>query len=202
MPEIRTQTNTVLYSTARSGSTLIEVAMRQYLSVHHHLEPLSEFFNVCLPYQLDPRGLKLAVGDWLPPSHKAQFSQEDLLRMKRERLSDLCVASGAYFLKVFRLQLPDAELLKLLAQSQVFLVYRENLWEHLLSYMISAQTELYYETTGVQWQEKQLSADYKFFLRFLASYRNYQKIKATFPIVAEICYERFLNESRADYMRS
>ena len=192
----------VLFSVARSGSTFVEVALKNYFKQYGGYRYISEYFNLSLPLKQSSEGFYVDDTFWHSRPEIISMSQEEMLRLKLERFEKLKATAGErYFLKVFKNQLPRGELVKLLLDSELILSYRENLWEHYLSYMISAHTGQYYKADGINWEPGTLIAGKINFLKFVSEHNTYKWIKQTLPVRAEISFEKLLQGPRSEYMR-
>lgn len=189
-----------LYSTPRSGSTYIEVALRKYFLKHGGYKSLSEYFNLNLKAQLINESLQVDPMDWHPQGHKDQLTPEEFLNQKNERLDWLFQSEGKYLLKVLGFHLRTDMLLKFLPRTSLILSYRENSWEQLLSHMISSHLGNFYEMGGLNWDENSLQARRTFFDDFMHQRKRYLLVKNFLFPQAEICFEKFVS-GKGDYMQ-
>jgi hypothetical protein len=192
----------VQYSLPRSGSTYIEIALREYFLKHGNYRPLSEYFNLNLPVTESEKEIELDLNFWLPHDYKYTLPEDEFQRQKEMRLELLLNKSKRrYFLKLLGFQLERNALRKLLDQSFLILSHRENTWEHLLSFMISFHKNSFYEQEGLKWEPGEILATRESFDDFKGQYLLYRQIKLNPLPKIDISFETFLAE-KGDYMKS
>jgi hypothetical protein len=178
------------YCQPRSGSTYVEVALREYFAQHGGHRPLSEYFNTALPVSFAEGEPVVDIKNWT----QASFTKDEMLAIKDQRIEWLQQSRGRYYFKTLGHQLTHEGFYRVFKDCEVILSYRQNEWAQLLSFILSYQTGQYYENDGIDWQGKCIEAEKKSFVRFITERRMYQRIKTLFSPEIEICFERFLNE--------
>lgn len=192
----------VLYSLPRSGSTYVDKALRTYFAAHYGHTALSELFNLNLPVQFQHNEFKLDLDSWKDVTYAEGLDLQEHLKKRSERFEQLtALSSRKYSLKVLGAQLDKKLAVRLMEESTVFFSHRENCWEHLLSFLISFQTNQFYESDTIQWEPGSLVADEVFFKKFCWLQLRYRLLRNIFPHAVEISFEQLLQE-KAPYMRS
>lgn len=192
----------VLYSLPRSGSTYVDKALRTYFATHYGHTALSELFNLNLPVQFNQNEFQLDHSSWKDVTYAEGLDQEEHLAKRIERFNQLTQQSkGPYSLKVLGAQLDKKYAIRLMEESTVYFSYRENCWEHLLSFLISFQTNQFYENDLIKWEPSSLVADHTLFKKFCWLQLRYKLLREVFPQAVEISFEKLLQQS-GGYMRS
>lgn len=192
----------VLYSLPRSGSTYVDKALRTYFATHYGHTALSELFNLNLPVTFNHNEFQLDHSSWKDVTYAEGLEQQEHLDKRIERFNQLTQQSkGQYSLKVLGAQLDKKFAIRLMEESTVYFSYRENCWEHLLSFLISFQTNQFYENDSIKWDEGSLVADHALFQKFCWLQLRYKLLREVFPQSVEISFEKLLQQ-KDQYMHS
>lgn len=188
----------VVYGLARSGSTYVEKAITQYLQQHYGHRPASELFNLNLPVDWSNGELVIDREKWHPAEFSDSITIEQSALLRKERLAHVLAGTTPLSIKLLGFHLPPPLVYQLLDQSSVVFVKRENLWENLLSYLISFQTMQFYPAGGVKWEDGSLVADKKYFSHFQLSVQLYLKLRELYRTKSyEVSFEKFLQDGGA-----
>jgi|GEM_PF-3216874 len=192
----------VLYSLPRSGSTYVDKALRTYFTTHYGHIALSELFNLNLPVQFQQNEFQLDLDSWKDVTYAESLDLQEHLKKRSERFDQLTsLSTEKYSLKVLGAQLDKKQAIRLMEESTVYFSYRENCWEHLLSFLISFQTNQFYESESIQWEPGSLVADQEFFKKFCWLQLRYKMLREIFPHAVEISFEQLL-QKKGPYLRS
>ena len=191
----------ILYSVPRSGSTYVEKAIGSYLHTHFGHASLSELFNVNLIVNFQDTQITVDTDNWRENVYQYSLTLEDVKKIRGDRIGWLEQSRPSYFLKLLEPQLSKNEMEKLFIKSEVFFCRRENLWEHLLSFLISMATLQFYPKDGMKWEPGGISAPFDLFVIFLSYVSRYRRMKKAHPSHPEIIFEELL-EKGSGYMAS
>jgi len=191
----------VFYSLPRSGSTYVERLLGPYFQQHGSHTPLAEAFNPNLELELLSNGeIRCDPSRWRAVDYQLSLSDDERLRLLEERFIHLMKSKGNYSLKLLGAQLHKPYVYKLLESSTLVFMRRENVWEHLLSYLISYQTNQFYESEGLRWENNELSAQRVWFEKFCWLKQRYHTMRELFGQgCPEIVFEELLKR-RSDYL--
>ncbi len=185
-----------LYSVARSGSTYVEKAIGAYLAQYWGHESLSELFNINLPVNLIENKITPDLNNWRGNQYRRLVDPIQSNLEILQRLDWLEQTNASYFFKLLVGEMRPEYLARLIPQSTVFFSRRLNLWEHLLSFLISRTTSQYYPKGGMKWEKASVKADISTFVEFFYSIRNYYRLRKQNPLATEIIFEHCLNDMR------
>lgn len=171
------------YALPRSGSTYVEVALREYFAQYGGYRALSEYFNASLPVSVVDGEPVVELKNWT----RHQLEKDQLRAIKDQRIEWLQRSRGRYYFKALGHQLTHEGFHTVLKDCEVILSYRQDEWAQLLSFIISFQAGRYYD-------EERVVAEKKTFVHFISERRMYQRIKMFYSPLLEICFERFLQE--------
>lgn len=191
----------LLYSVPRSGSTYVEKAIGAYLETHHGHAPLAELFNVNLIATFQDERIIVDMDNWRENTYQYSLTLPEVRKIEAERTGWLQRPGPNYFLKILEPQLTAQDLTTMFSRSTVFFCRRENLWEQLLSFLISMTTHQFYPKGGVKWEPGSITAPFDLFLIFSTYLGRYRRMRKAHPDCVEIVFEDFL-AGGASYMRS
>lgn len=190
-----------LFSMPRSGSTYVDAHLSHYFKRKFGHQFLSEYFNPNLRgIRYEDGELRVDTSDWHENSHVMGLGTEHIVRESLQRLAWYQEAKGPFFLKMLTIQSHPTLVRELLTTSGVIFSERQNLWEHLLSFMISFQTNQFYEKETVVWQERELLAERAQFERFLMFRARYLKLRMLRPAAPVLIFEKILADPKG-YLR-
>lgn len=188
----------VLFTIPRSGSTLISEIISYYLRETYGFNHLPEYFA------LNQAGIKMVNGlitiEYNKWSSAQEFTLPVLAKQTKERVGYLKSSKHRYFFKLFPFQ-AGLHRKWILDNSERIFLYRENLLENLLSFMISDMTGQYYEAEGIRWKSNSLYATNNSFLRFSRIVNEYTKIRNQYSGSRALCFEEALAMDPATLMR-
>lgn len=191
----------VLYSVPRSGSTYVEKAVGSYLETHYGHSALSELFNVNLVASFQQDHILVDVANWRENTYQYSLTLAEVKKNELERLAWLDKTSRNSFFKLLEPQLSSQEMVDLFAKSNVIFCRRENLWEHLMSFLISMTTHQFYPQDGMKWETGSIQASSELFVAFGSYMSRYRRMRKAHPQSVEIIFEQLL-EKGSDYMLS
>ncbi len=191
----------VLYSVPRSGSTYVEKAIGAYLQTHYGHASLSELFNVNLIASYQDSQITVDIDNWHENIYQYSLTLEEVRKIRDERLAWLDQSGPNYFLKLLEPQLSRVEMEELFKTSTVFFCRRENLWEHLLSFLISMATYQFYPKDGMKWEPGSIRVPFDLFLIFGNYLSRYRRMRNAHPTHPEIVFEELLDKG-SSYMES
>lgn len=171
------------YALPRSGSTDVEVALRDYFARHGGYRALSEYFNASLPVSVVDGEPVVQLNHW----ERHQLEKEQLRAVKDQRIEWLQRSRGRYYFKALGHQLTHEGFHTVFKDCDVILSYRSDEWAQLLSFIISFQAGR--DGTGAR-----VVAEKKSFAHFISERRMYHRIKLSYAPKLEICFERFLSD--------
>ncbi len=180
-----------LFTIPRSGSTPISEILGHYFWHCFNYNYLPEYLSYNQTGVSYNNGLiSLDSNSW---KHAKDFYRgmkiEEFQRIQRARIQYLKKSKHRYFFKVFPFQ-AGSHRKWLLENSKLIFLYRENLFEHLLSYLISETTYRYYEPDGLKLSEDELVAEYETFFRFLRLVSEFKNLRRQYPKHPIICFEK------------
>lgn len=189
----------LLYSMPRSGSTFVESVLAPWFAQVHGHRHLSEFFNLNFCGARVVRGeFEVDTTAWHPNGYSDALSEVTIATERAQRMHQLLASTeGSYFLKVLGAQLPPEHMASLTRRCDIVFSERRDLWQHLLSYLISFQTNQYYERERISWEEGALVASRDFFQRFLWLFERYQKLRSVFSEAPVIVFEDLIAQGEA-----
>jgi hypothetical protein len=191
----------LLYSVPRSGSTYVEKAIAAYLGTHYGHAPLSELFNVNLVATFEHGRISVDTDNWRENTYQYSLTLAEVRKVETERTSWLLHPGPSYFLKLLEPQLTTQDMAKIFSHGSVTFCRRENIWEHLLSFLISMATHQFYPEGGVRWEPGTITAPLDLFLNFCTYLGRYRRLRKAHAECGEIVFEDFL-AGGASYMRS
>jgi hypothetical protein len=191
----------ILYSVPRSGSTYVEKAVGSYLETYYGHKALSELFNVNLIANFQEKQISVDTDNWHENIYQYSLALDEVKKIRYERLGWLDQTRSNYFLKLLEPQLSQPDMEELFITSDVFFCRRENLWEHLLSFLISMATHQFYSKDGLKWEPGTIRASLDLFLLFGTYIGRYRRMREAHQKNSEIVFEELL-EKGSSYMAS
>ena len=191
----------ILYSVPRSGSTYVEKAIGSYLQTHYGHTSLSELFNVNLVASSQNNQIIIDTDNWRENTYQYTLTIAEVKKIQAERMGWLNQNEENYFIKLLEAQLTNEHMEKIFPTSTIIFCRRENLWEHLLSFLISMTTYQFYPKDGMKWEPGSIKASFELFAAFGSYMGRYRRMKKAYPECVEIVFEQFLEKGSA-YMRS
>lgn len=168
----------------RSGSTPVSEMLAYYLERTQGHIYLSEYLDLnCRGYRWQNQKLVVDLHQWNDHYSETRTAQE-LIHELDLRVSHIQTSHDRYLLKAFPHQLPRYEKWFFETCDVIFL-FRRNYFEHLLSYIISRETGLYYEPNGIFIQPASLTATRKHVDNFCKRIREYSDLRARYSQFAE-----------------
>jgi len=164
----------IFYSVARSGSTPIAAILGRYLDEFHDFTYLNEYFNYNFTgLTFGAEKIQANHSSFIPidPS----FSEKTMSQIAKKRLGQLLSqipnSNQRYSLKVFptihRLIGSSYELLR--PHAKVIFIRRRDVFDHLLSYLLSFSSFRFYEKKGLSFKKNSVLASESDFQNFTIS---------------------------------
>jgi hypothetical protein len=160
----------LVFGTPRSGTRIFTSTIGQFLQENHQIEPLGEFLATTDRYDVESPAGRFRF--WKEPS------AEDLERVHFEKVETLRSRHGKVFLKVFPNHLSQVASGWLIENYEWIFVERRDLFDQLLSYLISSTTREWYKEGGLQFVESSLRADLDDIQKFVELHASYVRMKA------------------------
>lgn len=179
-----------LFTMARSGSTPITRTIGAYLKRHKGITYCGEFFN---PYysrvEDGPEGLKFYEG-YGQIEASVGYDSPVLSLLVDHRFKLVKKYLGKIFFNLFPFQSREHfEWIK--ENHDLIFLERKNVTDHLLSFLISQETGIYYSSQGAAWRPESLVANRESFAAFEKMYDNYLETKRSIQPNKVLYYEDF-----------
>ncbi|HEX4923253.1 MAG TPA: hypothetical protein VFV50_04175 [Bdellovibrionales bacterium] len=179
----------LLFSTPRSGSNLVYDVLEQYFKSARGFIGLGEYFtHVYQSFWDTGNGLASSVF----PSERVRHVQvagSYFEAIRRQRLAWLKKYHGRYFFKLTALQVSGESYPWLIENYNWILIERRNLFDQLLSYLISVELNRWYGSGGLGVTPGSITARPEHADAFTRMILEYRRIKAELQDPAVLVYE-------------
>jgi len=165
----------LFYSMPRSGSTPVSKVLGHYFESIHKYTYLEEYFNSdFLGDRWDGDKITVDLLEWQDVSSRFLLPIQERVRQGKEKLQHLLISTSEeknhkYSLKMFPyfdFQL-STEYEKLASKSHVIFIARKDVFDHLLSYLLSFSTLKFYDPMGLKFEKRSVEAKESDFRKFL-----------------------------------
>jgi hypothetical protein len=181
----------LIYGTPRSGTSLYTSILRAYLTARRGVTYLGEYLNPS--HEIWQAGGRIGWTEGSPDGW-TRYSREERRAMADQRLALIQSDPARYFFKVLNSHV-DLPRLKRLGEIYEFIfVEREDLFEQLLSFLISKNTGQWYERGGIHVGAGSIPLQRQHVLRFERAFLEYQRAKAELRPRYVLKYEDFLRD--------
>jgi hypothetical protein len=160
----------LVFGTPRSGTRIFTSTIGEFLQENYQIEPLGEFLATTDLYEVESPAGRFRF--WKEPSAEA------LELAHSEKVETLRKRHGKVFLKVFPNHLSQVGTTWLVENYEWIFVERRDLFDQLLSYLISSRTREWYKEGGLQFAESSLRAELDDVQRFVELHASYVRMKA------------------------
>lgn len=212
-----TRKNWIVFSSPRTGSTIIGEILSLYLfRKHHYAGHLGEFFN---PYTYnlfykESDGFRRNLHAWEPGSYRETYVLADDGRIVRRKIfSDdkvdspenetarrvgmLTASPYEYFLHVHAWPLHSSALDYVFSNTSPILTERRDRWQQILSYGLAYGTKIFRATRHSRLPnvaENSIIFPRDVFLDLVGRIKKYDEFKARLSAAPVVCFEDFLEK--------
>lgn len=182
MKKITNKKPFLVFSTPRSGSNPFCEVFGNYLQLLTGQANYGEIFN-----------MNIILSNFHLEKGFQNQSKFDPIQIFKQRFTEIESDPNHFFFKVFPNQINAPMLVYLQSKYEFIFLERRNVWEQLLSYLISSSTQKWYEEGGINAKERELIAKKEHFNTFFRMRLKYKKVRDEYRYPKVIFYEDFLS---------